>query len=180
MPDMLKKYREEVLPALKDRLGYKNNLEVPKLKKIVLSTGISTDSDRDVFNEAKTQLSMISGQMPVITKAKKNVANFKLRTGMPVGAMVTLRGKRMYDFLDRLVHNAMPRIRDFRGIPKKGFDGAGNYNLGIQDISVFSEIDLDKVKHTLGINITMVTSAKTDQAAFELLAMLEMPFGDQE
>ena len=180
MPDMLKKYRDEVLPSLKEKLGCKNNLEVPKLEKIILSTGISAESDRDVFNEAKLQLSMITGQMPVITKARKNVANFKLRIGMPVGAMVTLRGIRMYDFLNRLVHNAMPRVRDFRGIPKTGFDGSGNFNFGIQDISVFTEIDLDKVKHTLGINITMVTSAKDDQSAYELLALLEMPFGDQD
>jgi large subunit ribosomal protein L5 len=119
---------------------------------------------------------MITGQQPVIVKAKKNVANFKLRVGMPVGVMVTLRGKRMYEFLDRFIHNALPRVRDFRGISPKGFDGAGNYNLGLDDISVFTEIDLDKVKYQLGINIAFVMTAKTNEEAFELLKELEMPF----
>jgi large subunit ribosomal protein L5 len=178
MPDMKKKYKEEIVPALKEQLGCKNVMEVPGLQKIVISTGIGSDKERDVFNQAKENLGMITGQLPVVTKSRKNVANFKLRVGMPVGCMVTLRGKRMYEFLDRLVHNAMPRIRDFRGIPQKGFDGSGNYNLGIQDISVFTEIDLDKMKHTIGINITMVTSAESDKDALALLKMLEMPFAE--
>ncbi len=178
MPDMYKKYKDEVVAALREKRGYKNIMEVPKLQKIVLSTGINSSADRDTFQEAKKQLGQITGQSPVITKAKKNVANFKLRVGQQNGVMVTLRGSRMYEFLDRLVHVALPRVRDFRGIPKKGFDGAGNYNVGCQDISVFTEIDPDKLKYPLGFNITMVTSSKTDEEAFDLLKLLEMPFAE--
>lgn len=178
MPDMHKKYIEEVKPALQSKLGCKNVMQVPKLQKIVLSTGMNTSVERDTFTEAQKQISLITGQMPVVTKAKKNVANFKLRVGMPVGVMVTLRGARMYEFLDRFVHNTLPRVRDFRGISKKGFDGAGNYNVGIQDISVFTEVDPDRLKYPLGLNITMVTSAETDEAARELLTMMEVPFAE--
>lgn len=176
MPDMKKKYNEEVRPALMEKLGYKNVMQIPKLQKIVISTGIGTKMDKDAFTEAKTHITALTGQHPVITKAKKNVANFKLRIGQPVGMMVTLRGEMMYQFLDRFVHNALPRVRDFRGVPKRGFDRVGNYNLGIPDVSIFTEIDLDKIKYPLGINITMVTSAKTDAEAKELLTMLELPF----
>ena len=176
MPDMKKKYNEEVVPALKAKLGITNVMQVPKLQKIVLSTGISSKMDKDAMAEARTHLTALAGQAPVVCKAKKNVAGFKLRVGMPVGLMVTLRGKKMYEFLDRFVHNALPRVRDFRGVPTKGFDGVGNYNLGIPDVSIFTEIDLEKIKYPLGLNLTMVTSAKTDAEARELLAMLEVPF----
>ena len=176
MPDMKKKYDEEVRKALAEKLGIKNVMQIPKLQKIVISTGIGSDKERDAFAEAKKQIGAITGQEPVITKARKNVSNFKLRVGMPVGVMVTLRGSRMYEFLDRFVHNAMPRVRDFRGIPKNGFDGVGNYNVGVPDISVFTEIDTDKLKYPLGINITMVTTAKDDNGARELLKMMEVPF----
>lgn len=176
MPDMKKKYNEEVRPALMKKLGYTNVMQIPKLKKIVISTGIGTKMEKDAFSEARTHITALTGQCPVITKAKKNVANFKLRVGQNVGMMVTLRGDKMYQFLDRLVHNAFPRVRDFRGIPNKGFDHVGNYNLGVPDVSIFTEIDLEKIKYPLGINITMVTSAKTDAEAKELLSMLEMPF----
>ena len=176
MPDMKKKYNEEVRPALMKKLGYTNVMQIPKLKKIVISTGIGTKMEKDAFSEARTHITALTGQCPVITKAKKNVANFKLRVGQNVGMMVTLRGDKMYQFLDRLVHNAFPRVRDFRGIPNKGFDHVGNYNLGVPDVSIFTEIDLEKIKYPLGINITMVTSAKTDAEAKELLTMLEMPF----
>jgi len=178
MPNMLKKYKEEVLPALKTKFGYTNDLQVPKLKKIVINTGINSSTERDAFKEAKQHLAMITGQAPVITKTRKNIANFKLRADMAVGVMVTLRGGKMYDFLDRLVHNALPRVRDFRGIPKKGFDKVGNYNLGIPDVTIFTEVDLDKVKYPLGLNITIVTTAKNDQEAKELLTMMEMPFAE--
>lgn len=178
MPDMKKKYVEEVRSALATKLGIGNVMQIPKLQKIVISTGISTSMERDAFAEAKKHIGAIAGQEPVITKAKKNVANFKLRVGMNTGVMVTLRGNRMYEFLDRFVHNALPRVRDFRGVPRKGFDGVGNYNLGMPDLSVFTEVDADKLKYPLGVNITMVTSAKTDEAAFELLSMLEVPFGE--
>ena len=176
MPDMKKKYDEEVRKALAEKLGIKNVMQIPKLQKIVISTGIGSDTERDAFAEAKKQIGAITGQEPVITKARKNVSNFKLRVGMPVGVMVTLRGSRMYEFLDRFVHNAMPRVRDFRGIPKNGFDGVGNYNVGVPDVSVFTEIDTDKLKYPLGINITMVTTAKDDESARELLKMMEVPF----
>ena len=159
MPDMKKKYNEEVRSALQAKLGLKNVMQIPKLEKIVISTGIGSDAERDAF-----------------TKARKNVSNFKLRVGMPVGVMVTLRGNRMYEFLDRFVHNAMPRVRDFRGIPKTGFDGVGNYNLGVSDVSVFTEVDADKLKYPLGVNLTFVTTAKNDDAARELLKMMEVPF----
>ncbi len=178
MPDMKKKYVEEVRSALAAKLGIANVMQIPKLSKIVISTGISSSMERDAFAEAKKHIAAMAGQEPVITKAKKNVANFKLRVGMNTGVMVTLRGNRMYEFLDRFVHNALPRIRDFRGVPRKGFDGVGNYNLGITDLSVFTEVDADKLKYPLGVNITMVTTAKTDDAARELLTMMEVPFGE--
>lgn len=176
MPDMKKKYLEEVAPALKEKMGYGNVMQIPKLQKIVLSMGVGTKMDKDALPEAKNILTAITGQMPVVTKAKKNVANFKLRAGMPVGLMVTLRGSKMYDFLDRFVHNALPRVRDFRGIPKKGFDGVGNYNLGVPDVSVFTEVDLEKLKYPFGLNLTIVTSAKTNAEAKELLSMMDVPF----
>ncbi len=176
MPDMKKKYKEQVIPELQKKLGLKNVMQVPKLEKIVVSTGIGTKMEKDAFTEAKNHIQAITGQLPVVTKAKKNVANFKLRAGMPVGVMVTLRGSMMFDFLDRFVHIALPRVRDFRGVPKKGFDKAGNYNLGVPDVSIFNEVDLEKIKYPLGLNITMVTSAKSDAHAKELLSMLEIPF----
>ena len=176
MADMKKKYNEEVVPALIQKLGYKNVMQVPKLEKIVLSMGIGTKMEKDAIQEGKNILMAITGQLPIITKAKKNVANFKLRVGQPVGVMVTLCGARMYEFLDRFVHNALPRIRDFRGVPKKGFDKVGDYNMGIQDVSVFTEIDLEKLKYPMGLNLTIVTSANTDEEAKELLSLMEVPF----
>ena len=178
MPDMKKKYVEEVRAALQSKLELKNVMQIPKLQKIVISTGVGTDMERDAITEAKKHLAEMTGQEPVICKARKNVSNFKLRVGMPVGVMVTLRGHRMYEFLDRFVHNALPRVRDFRGISPKGFDGVGNYNVGLSDVSVFTEVDADKLKYPLGINIAMVTTAKTDAEARELLTMLEVPFGE--
>ncbi|MBN2641966.1 MAG: 50S ribosomal protein L5 [Victivallales bacterium] len=178
MPDMYKKYKDEVVAALTEKHNYKNVMQVPKLKKIVLSCGINSSAERDTFQEARKQLAQITGQMPVITKAKKNVANFKLRIGQLNGVMVTLRQSRMYEFLDRYVHIALPRVRDFRGIPRKGFDGSGNYNVGCPDISVFTEVDPDKLKYPLGFNITLVTSANTDEEAFDLLKLMELPFAE--
>ena len=176
MPDMKKKYVEEVRAALQSKLELKNVMQIPKFKKIVISTGVGTDMERDAITEAKKHLAEMTGQEPVICKARKNVSNFKLRVGMPVGVMVTLRGNRMYEFLDRFVHNALPRVRDFRGLPRKGFDGVGNYNIGMPDVSVFPEVDTDKLKYPLGVNIAFVTSATNDAAAFELLKMMEVPF----
>ncbi len=179
MPDMLKKYTEEVRGALQEKLQYKNVMQIPKLTKIVISTGMQSGCERDAFTEAQKQIGAFTGQKPMITKAKKNVSNFKLRVGMPIGVMVTLRGRRMYEFLDRFVHNTLPRVRDFRGISPKGFDGAGNYNVGVPDIAVFTEIDQDKLKYPLGVNVTMVTTAKTNAEAFELLKLMEIPFAEQ-
>ncbi|WP_176012655.1 50S ribosomal protein L5 [Victivallis sp. Marseille-Q1083] len=178
MPDMSKKYRDEVRPALQAQLGLKNVMQIPKLEKIVISTGMKSSAERDAFSEARKHLAAMTGQMPVITKARKNVSNFKLRVGMQIGVMVTLRGARMYEFLDRFVHNALPRVRDFRGIPSSGFDGRGNYNVGIQDISVFTEVDPDKLKYPIGVNITMVTTAENDDEARALLKLLEVPFAE--
>ena len=175
MPDIYKTYKEEVLPRLKEKLGYTNTMKIPRLSKILISTGIGTGVERDAFTEAKKNISMITGQAAVITKSKKNISNFKLRKGQAVGAMVTLRNKRMYEFYDRLVHTVIPQIRDFRGVSPK-FDHSGNYNMGLNDISVFSEIDLDKLKRPMGLNITIVTTAETDEEAHELLTLLEMPF----
>ena len=178
MPDMKKKYSEEVRSALAEKLGIKNVMQIPKIEKIVISTGIGSDKERDAFAEAQKHISAMTGQKAVVCKARKNVSNFKLRVGMPVGVMVTLRGSRMYEFLDRFVHNALPRVRDFRGIPKTGFDGVGNYNMGIQDVSVFTEVDADKLKYPLGVNIAIVTTAKDDEGARELLKMMEVPFAE--
>lgn len=178
MPDMKKKYNDEVKAAMKEKFGFKNDMQIPKLQKIVLSTGLKSISDRDAFAEARKQFAAITGQQPVTTKARKNVSNFKLRIGMPVGVVVTLRGNRMYEFLDRFVHVTLPRVRDFRGIPKKGFDHAGNYNVGLPDVSVFTEVDQDKLKYPLGLNITMVTSAANAEQAKELLKLMEVPFAE--
>ena len=178
MPDMKKKYSEEVRSALAEKLGIKNVMQIPKIEKIVISTGIGSDKERDAFAEAQKHIAAMTGQKPVVCKARKNVSNFKLRVGMPVGVMVTLRGSRMYEFLDRFVHNALPRVRDFRGIPKTGFDGVGNYNMGIQDVSVFTEVDADKLKYPLGVNIAIVTTATNDEGARELLKMMEVPFAE--
>lgn len=179
MPDIKKTYFEKIVPELMAARGYTNKLQVPRLTKIVINCGINTKSEKEVFNEAKDHLAVISGQIPVVTKSRKNIANFKLRRGMPVGVMVTLRGSRMFEFYDRLVHNTLPRVRDFRGVSRKGFDKAGNYNLGVKDVSVFPEVDLDKLKHPLGLNITIATSAKTDEEALDLLSRLGMPFAAQ-
>ena len=178
MPDMKKKYCEEVRSALAEKLGIQNVMQIPKIEKIVISTGIGSDKERDAFAEAQKHIAAMTGQKPIVCKARKNVSNFKLRVGMPVGVMVTLRGSRMYEFLDRFVHNALPRVRDFRGIPKNGFDGVGNYNMGIQDVSVFTEVDADKLKYPLVVNIAIVTSAKDDEGARELLKMMEVPFAE--
>jgi len=153
-------------------------MQVPRISKIVVNTGVGTDKDREVLQAAVDTIASITGQKPVITKSRLNISNFKLRKGMAVGASVTLRRGVMYNFLNRLINIVLPRVRDFRGVSPKAFDGAGNYNFGITDQSVFTEIDLDKVKHTIGMNISIVTTAKTDDEARELLALLGMPFAN--
>jgi large subunit ribosomal protein L5 len=166
-------YKDKVAPALIEKRGYRNPMEVPRVVKVIINTGVGTSKDKDVLTEATDTLGRITGQRPVVTKARKSISNFKLRQGMPVGACVTLRRGLMYNFLYRLINIALPRVRDFRGVPPKAFDGAGNYSMGLSDQSVFTEINLDKVKNTIG---TIVTTAKTDDEARDLLAMLGMPF----
>ena len=171
------KYLTEVAPELKARLGYTNVMQLPRLEKIVLSIGLGEAiQNPKALEAAEGDLTMISGQHPVITRAKKSIASFKLRTGMPIGMMVTLRGKRMYDFFDKLVNIVLPRFRDFRGIPRDSFDGQGNYNLGIKEQIVFPEIDYSKVDKVRGLQVTIVTTAKDDDEARSLLELMGMPF----
>jgi len=175
-PTMKTKYVESVVPALIESQGYENKMQVPTIDKVVLNLCVSLSHDRDVLQALADDLGKITGQRAVITKAKKSVSNFKLREGMSIGAKVTLRGDRMYEFLDRLLNVALSRIRDFRGVPADSFDGQGNYSMGLQEQTVFPEIDPDKVKKVHGMDVTIVTSAKTDAEARELLKLMGMPF----
>ena len=171
------KYREEVAPALKQHFGYKNVNEIPKLEKVVINMGLGDCKDNaKALEVAVTELETISGQKPMVTKAKKSIANFKLRAGMNVGAKVTLRGDRMYEFTDKLVSIVLPRVRDFRGVSTKAFDGRGNYSLGVREQLIFPEIEYDKVEKIRGMEMIFVTTAKTDEEAKELLRLLGMPF----
>lgn len=170
-------YVNEVVPALIKRFGYKNVNQVPRLEKIVLNMGLGDCKDNSKsLNLAVEELKQIAGQKPVVTKAKKSVANFKVREGMNVGAKVTLRGERMYDFLDKFVSIALPRVRDFRGVSAKSFDGRGNYALGVKEQLIFPEISYDQIEKVRGFDICIVTSAKTDEEARELLKLMGMPF----
>jgi len=170
-------YKEEVMPKLAEKFNYQNSMEVPALKKIVLNMGIGEAINNiKILDSAVSELTSISGQKPVITRAKKSIAAFKLREGMPIGCMVTLRRKRMYDFCYKLLNIALPRVRDFRGVSDKAMDGYGNYSLGINEHIIFPEIDYDKIDKIKGLNITIVTTAKTDEEGKELLRMLGMPF----
>ncbi|MEE9367639.1 MAG: 50S ribosomal protein L5 [Pontiella sp.] len=175
-PTLKTKYKDVVVDELMKSQGYSSKMQVPAIKKIVLNLCVSANHDRDTLNALADDLGKITGQKPIITKAKKSVSNFKLREGMSIGAKVTLRSDRMYEFMDRLVNVALPRIRDFRGIPSNSFDGQGNYSMGLQEQTVFPEIDPDKVKLTHGMDITFVTSAKEDGEARALLTMMGMPF----
>jgi len=177
IPRLKQEYKDRVVSALKEEFGYKNVMQVPKLEKIVLSRGVGAAvSDKKLIDYAVDEMTKITGQKAVSTISKKDVASFKLRKGMPIGAKVTLRGERMYEFLDRLVTSALPRVRDFSGIKATGFDGRGNYNLGITEQIIFPEIDIDKVNKISGMDITFVTTAKTDKEAQSLLAELGLPF----
>ncbi|RME43831.1 MAG: 50S ribosomal protein L5 [Deltaproteobacteria bacterium] len=170
-------YREEVVPRLMEAFGYENVMEVPQLAKIVINMGLGEAvSDIKVLDSAQAELARITGQKPVVTKARKSIAAFKLRAGMPIGCMVTLRKSRMYEFFDRLVNIALPRVRDFRGVSGKAFDGRGNYALGIREQIIFPEIDYDKIDKIKGMNIVIVTTAKTDEEGKALLKHLGMPF----
>ena len=171
------KYTAEAIPALKQKFGYKNIMEVPRLSKIVINMGLGDCKDNAKAMEmAVNELTLIAGQKPMVTKAKKSIANFKVREGMNVGAKVTLRGSRMEEFMDKLVSVALPRVRDFRGVSAKAFDGRGNYSLGIREQLLFPEIEYDKVEKIRGMEIVFVTTAKTDEECRELLSLLGMPF----
>lgn len=180
IPRLKKKYQEEVVPALMEKFQYSSIMEVPRLEKICINQGIGdATQDKKLVDNAIDELTMITGQKVVPTKAKKSVSNFKLREGMTIGARATLRNVNMFDFLDRLISIALPRVRDFRGISDKSFDGRGNYSLGVKEQIIFPEIDIDKINSITGMDITFVTTAKTDAEALELLKLLGLPFKGQ-
>ncbi|KKK37068.1 50S ribosomal protein L5 [Mesobacillus campisalis] len=177
MNRLKEKFNKEITPALMSKFNYKSVMEVPKLEKIVINMGVGDAvANAKALDNAVEELAIISGQKPVITKAKKSIAGFRLREGMPIGAKVTLRGERMYQFLDKLISVSLPRVRDFRGISKKSFDGRGNYTLGVKEQLIFPEIDYDKVNKVRGMDIVIVTTANTDEEARELLTSFGMPF----
>ena len=177
MTRLQEKYEKEIIPAMIEKFGYKNIMEVPRLEKIVINMGVGEAKENSkIMESAVKDLTTISGQKPVVTKAKKSVANFKVREGMPIGCKVTLRGERMYEFADRLINLALPRVRDFRGVSAESFDGRGNYALGIKEQIIFPEIEYDKVDKVRGMDIIFVTTAQTDEEARELLRLFGMPF----
>jgi len=179
-PRLKVKYRTEIVKNLQEKFQYKNPMQVPRLVKIVINQGIGEAvADKKLIESSIKELSIITGQKAIPTISKKDISNFKLRKGTPIGAKVTLRGDRMYEFLDRLIAAALPRIRDFKGVNPKSFDGRGNYNLGISEQIIFPEIDIDKVNKIMGMDINIVTTAKTDKEAFELLKEFGMPFRKQ-
>jgi large subunit ribosomal protein L5 len=177
VPRVKQRYDEQVVPALQKQFGYKNNMQIPRLTKIVVNMGVGdARDDAKMMDSASADLATITGQKPSIRRAKKSIANFKLREGMPIGCMVTLRGERMWEFVDRLVHGALPRIRDFQGISDRSFDGRGNYSMGVREQIIFPEINVDKVTKTRGMDITFVTTAPNDEEARALLREIGLPF----
>ncbi len=178
--ELHKFYTERVIPALKEKHGYKNVHQVPRVQKVVVNTCVNANTDiKQGLEDAKAEIALITGQKPSETRSKKSIANFKLRQQQPIGAKVTLRGARMYEFLERLIKTALPRIRDFRGVSTRAFDGNGNYTLGVPDQAIFPEVELDKIKRNIGFDITIVTSALTNDEAKSLLSELGMPFTDK-
>lgn len=176
-PRLKEKYKQDVIPALMKRFGYKSVMQVPKLEKISLNRGVNgAVTDKKLVDIAIDEMTTISGQKAMATMSKKDISNFKLRKNMPIGARVTLRGEKMYEFLDRLISVALPRVRDFKGVNEKSFDGRGNYTMGVTEQIIFPEIDIDKVNRITGMDITFVTTANTDEEAYELLKELGMPF----
>jgi large subunit ribosomal protein L5 len=170
-------YKAEILPKMKEKFGYRNVMQVPRLSKIVVNMGLGDAIENvKVIETAAAEIGIITGQKPVVTKARKSIANFKLREGVPIGVMVTLRRDRMYHFLDKLIAIALPRVRDFKGISPRGFDGRGNYTLGIKEQIMFPEVNYDKIDKIRGMNITIVTTARTDEEGLELLRLMGMPF----
>jgi large subunit ribosomal protein L5 len=180
--ELYRDYKERVIPALREKLGYENLLQVPRVQKVVVNTCMGTHAAdaKQALDDAKAELALITGQRPAETTAKKSISNFKLRKGQAIGAKVTLRGDRMYEFLERLIKMALPRSRDFRGISPKAFDGKGNYTLGVHDQSIFPEVELDKIKRSVGFDITIVTTARTNEEAKALLTELGVPFSDRK
>jgi len=179
-PELLTEYKTRVLPALREIHGYKNIHQIPKISKVVINTCIGSAQDtKEALEIAKSELTTISGQRPVTTTSKKAISNFKLREDQAIGAKVTLRGRIMYEFLERLIKTALPRIRDFRGVSARAFDGQGNYTLGVADQSIFPEIELDRIKKNIGFDVTIVTTARTNAEAKSLLTELGMPFVDK-
>src|SRR2546428_852177 len=178
--EFYREYKERVMPALRERHRYKNLHQIPKVEKVVINTSVGSQSDvKTALEEAKAELALITGQRPVETRAKKSISNFKLRKDQPIGAKVTLRGDRMYEFLERFIKAALPRIRDFRGVSPRCFDGNGNYTLGVPDQTIFPEIEMDKIKRNIGFDVTIVTTARTDEEAKSLLSEMGMPFADR-
>ena len=178
-PRLYEKYMTEVRPALKEKRQYQNVHEIPRLEKIVVNMGVSASLEKGAVEDATRDMAMITGRKPVINKARHSIANFKLREGQNIGCRVTLRREVMYEFFDRLVATALPRIRDFRGLSPRSFDGRGNYTLGVSDQTIFPEIELDKIKRTQGMDITIVTNAPTNEEALDLLKMMGMPFAEK-
>ncbi|MBC7343421.1 MAG: 50S ribosomal protein L5 [Clostridia bacterium] len=179
MPRLKEKYLSEVRPALMKKFGYKNPMQVPKVEKVVINMGVGDATQNPkLLDAAVNDLTAIAGQRPVVTRAKRSIAAFKVRAGVPIGCKVTIRGDRMYEFLDRLINVALPRVRDFRGVSADSFDGRGNYNLGLREQLIFPEIDYDKVEKVRGMDICITTTAKTDEEARELLRLLGVPFHD--
>ena len=180
-PRLKDKYKNEIVPSMKEKMKYKSIMQVPKITKICLNQGVGDAvSDKKIIEYALAEMTLICGQKPVATKSKKDISNFKVRANVAIGVKATLRDNKMYDFLDRLISVALPRIRDFRGISRKGFDGRGNYTLGVTEQIIFPEIDIDKVNKVQGMDITFVTTAKTDSEAFELLKEFGLPFMDDK
>src|SRR5436853_4602032 len=178
--EFYKHYKDRVVPAMRDRHKYKNLHQIPRVQKVVVNTSVGSQPDiKQALDEAKAELALITGQTPAETRAKKSIANFKLRKDQIIGAKVTLRGDRMYEFLERLIKAALPRIRDFRGVSPRAFDGNGNYTLGVTDQTIFPEVELDKIKRNIGFDVTIVTSARTDEEAKSLLSEMGMPFADR-
>ena len=179
--ELYKEYKDRAVPALKEKHGYKNIHQVPRLEKVVVNACVGSAPDvKAALEEAKKEMATITGQKPMETRAKKSIANFKLRQNQAIGAKVTLRGPAMYEFLERLIKTALPRIRDFRGVSPRAFDGQGNYTLGVPDQSIFPEIELDKIQRNIGFDVSIVTTARTNEEAKSLLAELGMPFSDRK
>ena len=179
-PELLTEYKTRVISALREKHGYKNIHEIPKVSKVVINTSIGAGADsKEALEIARQEIGLITGQRPITTISKKAIANFNLRQGQAIGAKVTLRGRTMYEFLERFIRMSLPRIRDFRGVSTKSFDGNGNYTLGVSDQSIFPEVELDKIKRNIGFDITIVTTARTNEEAKSLLSELGMPFADK-